>query len=147
MKTTHTDAIDILKAAAIQTPLSSPEWNSLVNAGIYVLRTRDAVAFKAEARNRNMLAMAIALAAKSKQDAVDILRAAVIQTAEFSPAWTALVHAAQHLNAAAGDAIVVATIKRDAARAKRNAARKARHDALTSLGLVRVRVNGKVFYE
>jgi hypothetical protein len=146
MKTTHTDAIDILKAAAIQTPLSSPEWNSLVNAGIYVLGTRDAVAFKAEARNRNMLAMA-AVAAKSKQDAVDILRAAAIQTVCGSAMWTALVHAAQHLDAAAGDAIVVATIKRSVARAKRNAARNARHDALTSLGLVRVRVNGKVFYE
>jgi hypothetical protein len=30
---------------------------------------------------------------------------------------------------------------------ERNANRRARHDAMTSCGLVRVRVNGKVFYE
>jgi hypothetical protein len=145
MKTTHTDAIDILKAAAIQTPLSSPEWNSLVNAGIYVLGTRDAVAFKAEARNRNMLATA-AVAAKSKQDAVDILRAAAVQTIYNGAAWTVLVHAAQHLDA--GSTLTMAAdVIRATKNKRRNAARNARHDALTSLGLVRVRVNGKVFYE
>jgi hypothetical protein len=145
MKTTHTDAIDILKAAAIQTPLSSPEWNSLVNAGIYVLGTRDAVAFKAEARNRNMLATA-AVAAKSKQDAVDILRAAAIQTVYNSPAWTALVHAAQHLDASSTLSMASDVIKATKNK-RRNAARRARHEAMLSVGLVRVRVNGKVFYE
>jgi hypothetical protein len=68
---------------------------------------------------------------------LDIFRTAASQTELNSAAWDTLVHAAQH---------VESQMSKDAAK-RRNANRKARHEALTSCGLVRVKVNGKVFYE
>jgi hypothetical protein len=68
---------------------------------------------------------------------LNIFREAAVQTELSSPEWDTLVHAAQH---------VQLQMSKDAAK-RRNANRKARHEALTSCGLVRVKVNGKVFYE
>jgi hypothetical protein len=68
---------------------------------------------------------------------VKILREAAIQTELNSAEWNTLVHAAIF----AEKSMSVEAGKR------RNANRRARHDAMTSCGLVRVRVNGKVFYE
>jgi hypothetical protein len=68
---------------------------------------------------------------------LDIFREAATKVELNSPEWNTLVHAAQFAQKAMSE---------DAAK-RRKANRKARHEALTSLGLVRVRVNGKTFYE
>jgi len=68
---------------------------------------------------------------------ISILREAAVTQQLDSATWTTLIHAAQH---------VKAEMSKDAAK-RRNRNRRARHEAMTSLGLVRVRVNGKTFYE
>lgn len=68
---------------------------------------------------------------------IAILREAASQTELNSPAWNTLVHAAEYATQSMSDD----------ARRRRNAGRKARHEAYTSCGLTRVVVNGKTFYE
>jgi hypothetical protein len=71
-------------------------------------------------------------------NALNILREAATRVELNTPEWDTLVHAAQHIQAQAS---------KDARKRKRNASRSARHEAMLACGLVRVRVNGKVFYE
>lgn len=68
---------------------------------------------------------------------IRIIREAAVNTPLNSPEWNTLVHAA----------ILVEKSQSEAAAKRRNANRKARHEAMLDCGLVRVRVNGKTFYE
>ena len=68
---------------------------------------------------------------------IRIIREAAVNTPLNSPEWNTLVHAA----------IFVEKSQSEAAAKRRNANRKARHEAMLDCGLVRVRVNGETFYE
>lgn len=68
---------------------------------------------------------------------IRIIREAAVNTPLNSPEWNTLVHAA----------ILVEKSQSEAAAKRRNANRRARHEAMLDCGLVRVRVNGKTFYE
>ena len=67
----------------------------------------------------------------SKMNSLNVIREAATKTELNSEAWTTLVHAAQHLKAQAA--------KDERKQVERNANRRAKHAALTSLGLKRVK--------
>jgi hypothetical protein len=69
---------------------------------------------------------------------IHIIKEAAIQTPLNSPEWNTLVHAA----------LFVEKSQSEAAAKRRNANRRARHQAMTDLGLVRVHgALGGVYYE